>query len=105
MFLIEQIFEAVRVSEYPHCISRFQAVFAVASDDIARAKPLLHAPEESRDWEIQCDRYEKHDMTWLHSGDFASVYHCAHLYWQGEASDTPVWEYLCEMPVKIIRQK
>jgi len=102
-FLIEQVFEAVRISEYSHCLSRFQAVFAVANDDIARAKTLLHAPEESRYWQIQCARFEKYDMTWLHSGDFASVYHRAHMYWQEKASDEPLWEYLCEMPVKIIR--
>jgi len=103
-FLIEQVFEAVRLESYPDCLSRFQVIFAVAPQDYLGIQHKIAWRDDAvpLPWLIESPHTERRDMTWLREGSFASPHHDAHQYWQGNASHDPYWEYLCAMPVRVV---
>ena len=103
--LIEYLFEYVRKGYYSQRPSRFQSVFAF--DNIEKAKFFQdkYCNSQGNIWEIESEESFKVDMNLLTLGNsLLEADYCAHLYWKGETTGNPFWEYLLVPPVKVIRK-
>ena len=103
--IIEYLFEYVRKSYYSQRPSRFQSVFAF--DNIEKAKFFQDKYRNSQGniWEIESEESFKVDMNLLTLGNsLLEADYYAHLYWKGETTGNPFWEYLLVPPVKVIRK-
>jgi hypothetical protein len=101
--LTEMTFEYTRRLDFPHLPSRFQSMFA--SDTIETAKWFRknYGAPQHLIYEIEATNFLKVDMNLLYSGvqNVAGSFF-AHQYWTGKSSQNPYWEYIVELPVKVI---
>jgi len=103
--LCEIIFEYVRQQRYSDQLSRFQSFFAVEATDIDRLVTILDCnPGQYQVFEVSGDRIEKHDMLLLKGSSFVNCSYYANQYWSGGHTESPLYEYLIEPPVNIIRR-
>ena len=102
---LEIIYEQIRKQNYADKPSRFESIFTC--DSIENAKLFLKSyPEKKiKIYKIQAERFFKADMKLLSVGFRPiDIFILAHKYWQGKSSDDPFWEYIVELPVKIIEE-
>jgi len=103
--LTEYLFEYVRKSYYLQRPSRFQSFFAF--DNIEHAKDFRNkfCNSQGNICEIESKVSFKADMNLLTLGNsLLEADYYAHLYWKGETTGNPFWEYLLVPPVKVIRK-
>lgn len=102
---IEMLFEVIRRYKYPNCLSRFEAFYAVDKESFINMCMRLNCdPNTVKIFEVECDVYEKHDMTLLRRGSNLASTVFADLYWEGKSINIPLYEYLLKPPVKIIKE-
>jgi len=61
-------------------------------------------PGQYQVFEVSGDRIEKHDMLLLKGSSFVNCSYYANQYWSGGHTESPLYEYLIEPPVNIIRR-
>lgn len=102
---IELIFELVRRVNYSECISRFESFFATDFDGMLSMYETISSNGSNvKIYEVECENYERHDMSLLKRGSNLQIDGSADLYWSGKSSEKPLYEYLLKPPVRIIRQ-
>lgn len=96
-FLVESIFETVRLCCYPNNLSRFQSFYAFGSleDSIGffgKQYPVF---------EVESNSFHKGDIHLLDNACFLQSYEKAHMYWKSQSSPNPLYEYLLSFPVTV----
>lgn len=100
----EMSFEWVRRAKFAHRPSRFESLFCCASPSEAR----LLAPDDDGAplWRVELVEDVapfRGDANWYALGGSAlELSSNAHRYWEGEATSTPTWEWLCPLPVRVV---
>ena len=103
--LQETIFEYVRQQRYSDQLSRFQSFFAIEATDLDRLAFVLKCTSgQYQVFEVAGSRVEKHDMLLLKGNSFVNCSYYAEQYWSGGHTENPLYEYLMQPPVSIIRR-
>ena len=119
-YSIEGVFEFVRKTEFPNCLSRLKCKYFF--DNLENYRILYEAgwkqePEEERAkihlYEIELDDEcpQRCDMllfdeaidSMLEKQDVEAVLSCARRYFSGQQSTTPVWEIMSDKPAKAVK--
>lgn len=101
---IELVFEIIRIAKYPTLPSRFQSMFAFEKLEDALNFKSLYSKEDCPIYIVEANKYIKRDMNLLKIGfNISGGITLAEKYWSAQQSETPEWEILLELPVKIIK--
>lgn len=106
-YLLEMNIEYVRKAYYPNAPSRMQSVFACETIDAAREFRKLCGPlcAEKNIYAIESNNALRADMKLLLLGKRnAAGSFLAHKYWKGGSGTEPFWEFIVELPAKVIRK-
>jgi hypothetical protein len=98
---IESVFELVRQMRYPERLSRFQAVFAIDRNGIKPFLSQVGMTPTTQIFKVHSDTVNKLDMSLLSGNTYFSLQYFANLYWSGQKSLNPLFEYLLKPPVMI----
>lgn len=98
----EQIFELIRMKDYPHKLSRFQSFFAFQSLDDA----ICFSENKYPIFEVECNHNNFHigDMNLIKGNTILQSYTFAHQYWDNYKNISSTMEILIKPPVKILRR-
>ncbi|CAL8480969.1 hypothetical protein [Caballeronia sp. S22] len=102
--MIELIYELVRRSDFPSRPSRYASMFALETIEEA-VKFRQRAQWQGRILEVEPTSMFRADMNQLKIGasGIAGLLH-AKRYWEGTASQAPIWEYLLQGPIRVLRE-
>ena len=95
----EIVYEIIRRSQFPGKLSRMQSFFAF--DEMGIQAYAAHW--DGHVFEVEAAHVEKYDMNLVKNTGLATNSYFAHKYWNGESSDSPIYEYLLKPPIEIIR--
>lgn len=102
---LELLYELIRKIKYDNCPSRYKSFYAVEIKDLKRLMHRLNVNLDNCDiYEVESNSYFKADMNLL-KGDgklFDIIY--AEKYWNQEVSEEPLFEFLLEYPIKIVKK-
>ena len=124
-FLVEHIFEEVRLRSFPDKPSRFKSLFACAPDDVGLWIQKLSASPDTPIWEIETQSAQLFDAGFLDcfritggEVNFGDIERCAIMYWSGAmiaeiksfpkefqprffSGFNPLPEYLVPLPTRV----
>lgn len=103
----EQIFELIRMKDFPNKVSRFQSFFAFSSLDHAKLFLEKHKNLNNRSCPIykvewNHDNFHYGDMNLVKGDSILQSYSLSHEYWSGLKKVDSIMEVLIKPPVKIV---